>query len=258
MYNCYTVSKDKVNFNYRSMNKVLISSVIAAIAVIFVFSLMLFLQNRPAGEDTRQVNDPAEEPYEVVVQESFGNKIVYATDNNADIEALRRDCSDRQGIFNECGTMCASDATVCATVCAYTCEELGRVQGAEQTGTQTDAVLDDRIRVSTPDPESMIFSPLTISGQARGSWFFEATFPVILTNWDGLIIAEGYAEAKGEWMTQDFVPFEATLDFESPYKTGDPDFMKRGSLILQRANPSGLPENDAALEYTIMFAAGNK
>jgi hypothetical protein len=48
-------------------------------------------------------------------------------------------------------------------------------------------------------------------------------------------------------MTEDFVDFEAELDFEKP------DLYERGSLILQKANPSGLPENDEALEITVNF-----
>lgn len=108
---------------------------------------------------------------------------------------------------------------------------------------------EDRIRVSSPLPEERISTPLTIEGEARGQWYFEATFPVVLTDWDGRIIAEGYAEAQDEWMTEEFVPFEATLEFEADTSVSD-----RGSLILQKANPSGLPENDDAFEYTIFFA----
>ena len=69
----------------------------------------------------------------------------------------------------------------------------------------------------------------------------------MLTNWDGLIIAEGIAQAKREWMTEDFVPFEVTLDFIKP------DYGKRGTLILKKDNPSGLPEHDNALEIPINF-----
>jgi hypothetical protein len=112
---------------------------------------------------------------------------------------------------------------------------------------------DPRIRLSEPAPGETVTSPLTVSGEARGSWFFEGDFPVILTNWDGLIIAETYATAEGEWMTEEFVPFTAEVEFESPYSAGDPSFMQNGSLILQRANPSGLPENDAAHEIRIRF-----
>src|SRR5450830_1602835 len=64
----------------------------------------------------------------------------------------------------------------------------------------------DFIRLDTPFPNQIIKSPLIIKGVARGSWFFEASFPVILTNWDGLIIAQGTAQAKSDWMTSDFVP----------------------------------------------------
>lgn len=107
----------------------------------------------------------------------------------------------------------------------------------------------DLIILDSPRPEQYIKSPLTISGQARGTWFFEATFPVVLTDWDGRIIAEGYATAKEDWMTEEFVPFEAQLEF-----VADTTVSRRGSLILQKDNPSGLPENDDALEITVFFA----
>lgn len=115
----------------------------------------------------------------------------------------------------------------------------------------------DIIRLESPRPEEQISSPLTITGEARGNWFFEASFPVSLVNWDGLIIAQGIATAKIDpdandgagWMTADFVPFEATLTF-----TVDKDvYSRRGALILQKDNPSGLPEHDDALEIPINF-----
>jgi hypothetical protein len=104
------------------------------------------------------------------------------------------------------------------------------------------------LQLDQPHDGQTISSPLTISGKARGEWFFEATFPVVLTNWDGLIIAEGFATAQGDWMTQDFVPFTAELSFVS-----DTTVSNRGSLILQKANPSGLPEHDDAYEITVLF-----
>ena len=99
-----------------------------------------------------------------------------------------------------------------------------------------------------PQEEQTISSPLSIVGQARGNWFFEATFPVVLTNWNGLIIAEGYATAQEDWMTEEFVPFTAQLTF-----TADTTVSNRGSLILQKANASGLPEHDDAYEITVFF-----
>lgn len=105
----------------------------------------------------------------------------------------------------------------------------------------------DQIQLEYPQPNTTIENPLHISGQARGAWFFEATFPIVITNWDGLIIGEGYAEAQDDWMTNDFVPFQATLNFTQPT---DKD---NGTLIMHKANPSGLPEHDNALEIPIYF-----
>lgn len=108
------------------------------------------------------------------------------------------------------------------------------------------------IRLDDPRPNQQITSPLKISGQARGTWFFEGSFPVVLTDWDGLIIAEGYAQAQGEWMTEDFVPFSAELNFTMP------DYSDKGALMLQKDNPSGLPENDDALEVPVQFLKNQK
>lgn len=108
----------------------------------------------------------------------------------------------------------------------------------------------DLIRLDSPRPNQIIKSPLTVTGQARGNWFFEASFPVVLVNWDGLIIAQGIAQAKSEWMTTDFVPFEATLIFDVDKNA----YSNRASLILQKDNPSGLPEHDDALEIPVLLS----
>lgn len=97
------------------------------------------------------------------------------------------------------------------------------------------------IQVDEPTPNQIIISPVTLRGKARGMWFFEAEFPVKLTGADGATLASGIARADGEWMTEDFVPFEVTLSFTAP-PAGS-----KGRLILSRSNPSGLPENDDQL-----------
>ncbi len=107
------------------------------------------------------------------------------------------------------------------------------------------------IRISTPRPNQTISSPLVITGEARGNWYFEASFPVVLVDWDGRIIAQGIAQAKSDWMTTDFVPFEATLTFTVDKNA----YSNKGSLILKKDNPSGLPQNDDALEIPIVYAA---
>lgn len=105
----------------------------------------------------------------------------------------------------------------------------------------------DFIRINTPRPNQEITSPLTIAGEAVGAWFFEGDFPVVLTDWDGRIIAEGFVTAQSEWMTEDFVKFKGILEFERP------TYKDNGALILQKDNPSGLPEHDDALEIPIRF-----
>src|SRR3989338_698665 len=105
----------------------------------------------------------------------------------------------------------------------------------------------DLIRLDAPQPGAVITSPLTVRGEARGTWFFEASFPLVLVDWDGKIIAEGYAQAQSDWMTEEFVPFEGTLTFTTP------SYGERGALIAKKDNPSGLPEHDDALEIPIMF-----
>lgn len=115
----------------------------------------------------------------------------------------------------------------------------------ENIGNELD--ITNLIRVSTPRPNQIISSPLIIEGEARGTWFFEASFPVVLTDWDGLIIAQGVATAQSDWMTTDFVPFTASLSFKNP------TYKNNGFLILKKDNPSGLPQNDNALEIPIIF-----
>lgn len=108
----------------------------------------------------------------------------------------------------------------------------------------------DLIRLNTPRPNLIVSSPLIIEGEARGFWFFEGDFPVVITDWDGLIIGESFASAKGEWMTEEFVPFSAVLEFDVP------SYSSKGTLILRKDNPSGLPEYDDALEVPVLIEKG--
>jgi hypothetical protein len=104
----------------------------------------------------------------------------------------------------------------------------------------------DLIRINTPRPNYSIASPLLIEGEARGYWFFEATFPIKLLDGDGNVIAQHYAQAQDEWMTEDFVPFTAELNFISPDT-------KKGTLVLEKDNPSGLPEHADELRIPVSF-----
>ena len=104
----------------------------------------------------------------------------------------------------------------------------------------------DLIKVDSPLPNQEISSPLLVTGQARGYWFFEASFPVRLLDGNGKEIALKPAEAQDDWMTEEFVPFKAVLEFKMPSS----DF---GTLILEKDNPSGLPEKADELRMPVRF-----
>jgi hypothetical protein len=106
---------------------------------------------------------------------------------------------------------------------------------------------EDLIRVFSPQANEKVSSPLLIKGEARGSWFFEATFPVKLLDDKGNIIVQHYAQAKGDWMTENFVPFEAELVFEAPTT-------QKGWLVLEKDNPSSLSENADELRIPVIFS----
>jgi hypothetical protein len=110
---------------------------------------------------------------------------------------------------------------------------------------------EDLIRVEAPGPNEVIKSPLVVRGEARGNWFFEASFPIRLYDGEGREIAVGIAQAQDEWMTTNFVPFEAKLIFVTP----DPSTSsgQAGTLVFQKDNPSGLPEHDDELRVPIRF-----
>jgi hypothetical protein len=102
------------------------------------------------------------------------------------------------------------------------------------------------IQVDSPRPNELVRSPLTIRGSARGTWFFEASFPVQLRDGQGRVLATAPAQAQGEWMTTEFVPFLVTLTFPRPTTP-------TGTLLLEKDNPSGLPQQAASIQIPVRF-----
>ena len=113
---------------------------------------------------------------------------------------------------------------------------------AEQT-TYTNATA-DLIVVDTPFPGSVTGKEFSVVGKARGTWYFEASFPIELIDKDGKQLAVAVAQAEGDWMTTEFVPFKA--DFKVPES-----YIGPATLILKKDNPSGLPEHDASISFPI-------
>ena len=103
------------------------------------------------------------------------------------------------------------------------------------------------ILVSSPMSDAEITNPVKIEGEARGTWFFEAQFNAELLDSDGNSLGTAILTAKGEWMTEDFVPFEGSLIFSEPSTSA-------GTLRFLSANPSGLPENQKSFDLTVNFS----
>lgn len=102
------------------------------------------------------------------------------------------------------------------------------------------------LTVDAPQPGAVVSSPLTVRGLAPGPWYFEASFPLRVEDANGLLLGQGIAQATEPWMTTDDVPFVGTVSFSRPVTD-------TGRLVLVKDNPSGLPENDAAVSIPIRF-----
>lgn len=103
------------------------------------------------------------------------------------------------------------------------------------------------IQVHQPTANEWVASPMYVGGEARGYWFFEASFPIRIVDASGRELGRGIAQALGEWMTEEFVRFEAEIEFEKPTTL-------KGVLMLEKDNPSGLPENADELYIPVRFS----
>lgn len=115
------------------------------------------------------------------------------------------------------------------------------------TSTPQALVYKDLIKVTSPLSNAVVGTTITITGEARGPWYFEASFPIEIHNASGTILGAGPAQAQGEWMTTDYVPFTATLSVP-PQPAGS-----HGTIVLKKDNPSGLPEHDDSVSIPIVF-----
>ena len=101
----------------------------------------------------------------------------------------------------------------------------------------------DFIVVHTPQPFEKVTGTLVIKGEARGTFFFEADFPVEVVLENGEVI-QHYAMADDEWMTEEFVPFTSTIDISGL----EPQDV---TIKLHRNNPSDNRENDMVMELPV-------
>lgn len=141
----------------------------------------------------------------------------------------------------------AATSTVAATSSGVTFSDVS--VALSSTPSASPAILlsatSSEVIIASPQPGATVHSPLTISGQAKGNWFFEATLPVRLEDTNGQVIASSPGQAQSDWMTTEFVPFTATLEFTTT--------ATRGYLVISKDNPSGLPQNAASVKIPLNF-----
>lgn len=116
------------------------------------------------------------------------------------------------------------------------------------TGAILPATYDDLLLVDAPLAHTEITSPLTVTGKARGYWYFEGSFPIKLFDANNKLIAQASARAQSDWMTEEYVPFSVTFAFAAETETG--------TLVVQNDNPSGLPENEKEVQIPVHFVQG--
>lgn len=109
--------------------------------------------------------------------------------------------------------------------------------------------VEDDVIVFSPKPGDKLQSPLVVEGKARGTWFFEASFPIKIIDEQGNILGTSFVQAQSDWMTEDFVPFKGEITFASRGEG-------KGFLVLQKDNPSGLPQNDKEIKIPVNLPPG--
>lgn len=84
-----------------------------------------------------------------------------------------------------------------------------------------------------------------INGKAKGTWFFEASFPIIIEDEKGNTLGVFPAQAQEEWMTEDYVEFNSKIDITgNNLVSGEKVF-----LIFKKDNPSGDPKLDESEKF---------
>ena len=115
---------------------------------------------------------------------------------------------------------------------------------AEPTPPAPGPFVSEMVKITSPLAGATVGKTFTVKGEARGQWYFEASFPVQVRDPNNDLVGSGIAQAEGEWMTTEFVPFSANVvvtNYSGP-----------ATLVLLKDNPSGLPENEDAVSIPII------
>jgi len=109
----------------------------------------------------------------------------------------------------------------------------------------------DEPTIASPKSDDIISSPVSVSGQARGGWFFEASFPIQVYDSNDRLLGSGSAKfvpknANDTWMTNDFVDFQGGVQFSQPATDS-------GYILFKNDNPSGDPAKDESFKLSVKF-----
>ncbi len=121
--------------------------------------------------------------------------------------------------------------------------------GPDSSGVVWENASDNLITLDILKPGNVVLPKFTVTGEARGYWYFEASFPVEVLDAEGKQLDIEPATAIGDWMTEEFVPFRVELDLGS--------YSGPATIIFRKDNPSGLPENDGSLSVPIEVLVTN-
>lgn len=118
---------------------------------------------------------------------------------------------------------------------------------AAPTQEQTDTgALHDKVKVSAPESGATVGQSFAVTGEAPGTWYFEASFPIEVLDATGAVIAQTHADALSDWMTAEQVAFSATTTIATEYHGA-------ATLVLHKDNPSGLPEHEDSIQIPIVI-----
>ena len=106
--------------------------------------------------------------------------------------------------------------------------------------------LSKEIKITSPKVDQLVTSPLVLTGEAIGQWYFEAVFGVSIVDQDNNELGRSFLEAQSDWMTPNFVPFKGEIKFT-------PGNAKSGKVIFANDNPSGEPSLQKTFEVPVRF-----
>lgn len=103
----------------------------------------------------------------------------------------------------------------------------------------------ENVIITAPLAGERVAKTFPVRGQARGSWMFEASFPMEVRDPSGEIVGHGFSMTTEDWMTTEFVSYEGKIEVA--------DYSGPATLVLKKDNPSGLPEHDDSVSIPIVI-----